>query len=279
MPPPTDRTHSYHAEASVLFGSLKLPLVQQIQTQAYAKLPEEGGYLAQHEEDYRLESVISFSKAYTQVAGNPGIKPGHGWSTLATAVVEGLNVLDIVTADRIVAQISVDHPEVGYVPMITFLGTRFEGLKIAGHLVDCDFDFDLFGEKPENDAPYTKSQSFLDKVERQHGNVQAHPNLLKELIERYTGFSRAEAEPKAVECSLVNQAKGSFPGLCHGHVIHVPDFGTVCLANARLEESDYEKGTPKRTEVHLTMLEMHMGCVAAGKAGVGSGKTNGMSQP
>ncbi len=281
MPEDLARYHAYHAEASVLEGYLRLPLVQEIKTQAYAKLPEKGGYLAQHESDYRLESVISFRKAYTQVAGNRGDKPGHGWTTLATAVVEGLNVLDVVTADRVVAQLSIDHPLIGYVPSITFLGTRFENLRIAGHPVNFDLDPNLFGEKPENDAPYTRSTAFLDRVAAQHSAVQSHPSLIQELLGRSTGFARDAENPEAVECSLVNQADGAFPGSCHGHVIHVPDFGTICLANVRLEQSDWvpNLGTPKKTTVHLTMIEMKMGCVASGSSGVGTIKTNGTTVP
>ena len=273
------RYHKYHSEATVLHGHLTLPLVQEIKKQAHAQLSEEGGYISQQSKDFRLEGVLSYKSAYTQVAGNPGSKPGHGWSTLATSVVEGLNILDVVTADRIVAQINVDHPLVGYVPHVTFLGTRFENLRIAGHPVELDLDLDLLGEKPENDGPYTKSSAFVDKVTRQHEQVRKHTNLLEELLQRYTGFSRTAENPEAVECSLVNQAGGGFPGHCHGHVIHVPDFGTICLANVRLEH-DYEKTSiPKKTTVHLNMMDLKMGCVAAGKAQVGGLTTNGMTRP
>ena len=281
MPEETKRYHLYHAEATVLEGHLRLPLVQQIKSQAYARLAETGGYLAQHEGHYKLEGVISFRSAYTQVAGNPGLKPGHGWTTLATSVVEGLNVLDVVTADRVVAQLSVDHPLEGYVPTVTFLGTRFENLKISGHEVKLDLNPNLFGPKPKEDAPYTRSKGFLDAVEEQHERVSGHPNLLGDLLRRYTGLSRTAETPEAVECTLVNQASGSFPGQCFGHVIEVPDFGTICLANVRLHQSDYDPGTgtPKKTQVDLTMIDIKMGCLADGSTQVGSGKTNGTTKP
>ncbi len=278
------RTHRYHAEATVLAGQLELPLVQEIKPQAFAKLPDDGGYLAQQAADYRLESVISFDSAYTQVSGNPDVKEGHGWSTLATSVVENLNVLDVVTADRVVGQISVEHPLVGYVPHVTFLGTRFENLRIAGHPVELDLDLDIFGPKPEEDAPYSKSQSFLDRMATQHGNVRKHPSLLDELMQRYTGLvgnvGKAE-QPEVMECSLVNSAGGDFPGSCFGHVIQVPNFGTIVLAALRLEQSDYQEqtGIPKSTTFHLTMVEMKMGCIAAGTAHAAKLIINGASSP
>ncbi len=275
------RTHRFHAEATVLAGHLELPLVQEIKPQAYAKLPDHGGYLAQQATDYRLESVISFDSAYTQVSGNPDVKEGHGWSTLATSVIEKLNVLDVVTADRVVGQISVEHPLVGYVPHVTFLGTRFENLRIAGHPVKLDLDLNVFGPKPDGDAPYSKAPGFLDRVARQHGNVRAHPNLLTELMQRYTGLAGKSEQPEVVECSLVNNAEGAFPGKCFGHVIDVPNFGTIVLAGLRLEQSDpHEKtGIPKSTTFHLTMVEMKMGCIAAGHARAGGLIVNGTSSP
>ena len=92
---------------------------------------------------------LSYEAAHTQVAGNRETKPGHdGYTTLVTSVVEGLNILDVVTADLVVAQISTDHPLVGYVPSITFLGTRFENLRIAGHKVDeLEMCLDIFGKR------------------------------------------------------------------------------------------------------------------------------------
>lgn len=270
------RRHLYHAEATALVGDLQLPLVQEIKPQAYVKLPEQGGYLSQRAADYRLEGVISFQSAYTQVAGNPGKKPGHGPSTLSTAVVKGLNVLDVVTADRVVAQVSIEHPLEGFVPHVTFLGTRFENLRIAGHPVKLDLDLNILGAKPQNDAPYSKSTGFMDRVARQHGNVRAHPSLLAELLGRYTGVSQTPENQDAVECSLVNRAEGSFPGQCFGHVIDVPDFGTIVLAALRLEHEDFEASVPKKTSIHLNMLELKMGCIGKGNASAGSTVNNGM---
>ena len=83
-------THSFHAQAEILSGQLQHPLNQTIQPQAYVKLPEEGGYRSERAENYRLEGVLSFKSAYTQVAGNRSLKGDgdKGWVTLVTSVVE-----------------------------------------------------------------------------------------------------------------------------------------------------------------------------------------------
>ena len=128
---PLPQTTIYDAQAFALEGDLQLPLRAVITPQAFVDLPKKGGYLSERARDYRLEGVISFRSAYTQVAGNRDPKPGHGYVTLATAVLEDFNILDVVTADRVVAQVSTEHPLDGDVPTVTFLGTRFDNLRIA----------------------------------------------------------------------------------------------------------------------------------------------------
>src|ERR1017187_9369323 len=135
-----ERTHIYNAEATVLSGQLDLPVSQKIEPQTNSKLPEKGGYFNQRSDSFQLESVLSFRSAYSHVAGIRSLKPGGGWHTLNTTVVEGLNVMEVLTADRVVGQTITEHPLAGYMPSISFLGTRFENLRIAGHPVELEWD-------------------------------------------------------------------------------------------------------------------------------------------
>jgi hypothetical protein len=273
----TERVHKYHAEATALGGHLRLPLVQEIKPQAHVKLPCEGGYISQRAENYRLESVISFRSAYTHVAGNRSEKAGDGFTTLVTTAIEGLNVLDVLTADRVVGQIITDHPIDGLVPTVSFLGTRFENLRIAGHLVEVDFDPDILGPKPANDAPYTSDAEFLARVERQYQRIRAHKQLPEELAERYNRLSSTLGSREAVECSLVNQASGSYPGPSFGHMIKIPHFGTITLGKLTLKHEDCHKetGIPKKTIVKLTMVDLALGCAVHGNVPIGDGGANG----
>lgn len=275
------RTHTYHSEATVLEGHLRLPLEQEIKPKAAVKLPEQGGYLSQRAENYRLESVISFRSAYTQVAGNRDVKPGHGWATLTTSVVEGLNVLDVVTADRVVGQIATQHPLVGYVPTVSFLGTRFENLRIAGHPVELEMDLDVLGAKPENDAAYTTDSGLLARVTSLYDRIRGHQDLPADLGERYNRLASTLGSPEEVECSLVNRATGGLPGLCFGHVITIPNFGKIILAKLTAKHEDFkaETGIPERTTLHLTMIELELGCAIAGSVAVAEMSTNGRSKP
>lgn len=279
------REHIYHAESTALSGHIKLPVEQVITPHAFIKVAEDGGYLAQQASEYRLETVISYGRAHTQVTGHKEIKPGRGWNTLSTCVVENVNILNVITADRVVAQIHTEHPLVGYVPRISFLGTHFHNLRIAGHPVEVDLDLNLIGGKSENDAAYTKDAGFVDRICRQHARLREHPNSIAEVLERYNRVPESFANPKGdhetVECSLVHQISGSFPGRSCGHVIHLPDFGTIYLATVRIEHEDPhpEKKTPRKTTVSLDMIQAEMGCIATGKASVASTRTNGSSAP
>lgn len=277
----TKRTHHYHAEAFALIGNLSHPVAQEVKPIAYSKLAEEGGYLSQRLEKYRLEAVASFQSAYTHVAGSLENKPGHGWNTLTTSVIEGFNVLDVVTADRIVAQIGTEHPLKGYVPTVTFLGTRFENLRIAGHPVNISFDPEMLGPKPADDLPYSTSSHLLDRVTAQHRRIGGQSDVPTEVSSRYNQLPSNSTQQRVIECSLVNQAEGGYPGRSFGHVIDVPHFGQIYLATLKVEESDFDAPTQtfKKTLITLNMIELRMGCIGGGTLSGGGNKTNGGTYP
>jgi len=275
------RTHLYKAESTILSGSLTLPLKQEVRSQARASLPEAGGYFSQHVDKYLLEGVLSYSAAYTQVAGNRDTKPGHGWSTLATSVIEGLNLLDVVTADRIVGQVITEHPLEGYVPSINFLGTRFENLRIAGHPVALDMNLSVLGGRPASDASYTQDAGVCDRAASQYKHVLGHGDLPADLHDRYNRLSSSLRGGETVECSLVNQVAGSLPGRSFGHIIVIPEFGKVLLGKLAVTSEDLIPGTRthRRTTVTLTMIDFELGCAGSGTLSGGKLVTNGQSNP
>ncbi len=275
------RTHHYNAQATVLSGHLRLPLVQEIRAQARIALPDTGGYISQHADNFRLEGVLSYRSAYTQVAGNRSTKAGQGWSTLTTSVIEGLNVLDVVTADRVVGQTITEHPLEGYVPSVNFLGTRFENLRIAGYPVALDLNLNILGPKPASDATYAHDPGVIERVAGQHKNLLDQSDLPADLRERYNRLSSNLRGAETVECSLVNQVSGSFPGRSYGHIIDIPDFGKVVLGKLTVISEDVKPGTqtPRKTTVKLTMIDLELGCVADGSIGLVGGSTNGGTLP
>lgn len=275
-----ERTHTYHAKAHIVSGQIRLPINRGIYHQEQATLAsEEPGYFSQHSLGHNEEGVLSFRRAYTQVGGHKDTKPGHGWTTLSTSVIEDFNLLEVVTADRVVAQVSTEHPAEGYIPTVTFLGTRFDNLRIDGQPVKCEMDRLILGPKPDNDASYHSHPHFRQRVEAQYQRISSQGNVPDEIARRYNQFPATPEEP--IECSLVNHVEGDFPGRCFGHVIDIPHFGKVYLATLRIEHADPhpEKKTPQTMTISLTMIEARMGCLAEGEVRAASNVVNGQTFP
>jgi len=276
-----ETVHYYHAEAGVLHAQLQRPLQQEIKPQAFVKLHDKPGYLSERAENYRLEGIISFKSAYTHVSGHESLKEHERWITLSTSVVEGLNIFEVVTADRIVGQISTEHPRDGGVPHVTFLGTRFENLKIAGREVHVRLNLNTCGPKPAGNGFYLEDESFLKNVsdhhlrvkasfsEDVHSKYQVNRPALADLREQWNAYMEDESgkvkKPEvAVETSLVTELRVD-GWKSAGHVIEVPEFGKIFLAELKVDCNTFS----------LAMLRFKMGCIGHGSGTAGTNVVNG----
>jgi len=342
-------SHYFHAEAQALSGKLILPFEEQIKEQAFVKLEGDSkkllvegdseelkakkaqrNYRSQHAKEYRLEGIISYSAAHTQVSGHRSKKHPDRFVTLATSIVENLNVLNVVTADRVVAQISTTHLPGENSPEVTFLGTHFENLRIARHKTVPVLRLDFAGKRPEGEAVYpAEGTGLMASAEKLYKKLRADFNEVKADLEQeylrrldaddswYSkhyhkfgnfkydelrksadegfGLTAREAAEKnslaangngndnhwdRVTCSLVEhieienieiEREGEDPIViappahCFGHVIHVPDFGTIFLAELKVNHNSF----------HLTMIRLELGCIADGTTSIVSCNVNG----
>jgi hypothetical protein len=136
MQPPDKKVYSFRADANALGGHLQTPFEKNIPTLAPVSLPAVGGFAMARSEAFTFDEIVTCSSAYTRVSGRENTKDGvrdGSVSILVTAVVEDLNLLEVVTARRVVAQVSIWVPGDGKPPRFSLLGSRFEGLKLAGH--------------------------------------------------------------------------------------------------------------------------------------------------
>jgi hypothetical protein len=71
--------------------------------------------------------------------------------------------------------------------------------------------------------------------------------------------------------------KVSYGGTSFGHVIDVPHFGKIFLAELRVQRKPGDPGKQiyDTYEFHLTMIRLEMGCIAQGSAAVAALDTNG----
>jgi hypothetical protein len=215
------------------------------------------------------------------VSGSAGHKPGHGWSTLVTTVIEDLNAMQVLMADRVVGQTITEHPLVGHVPTISFLGTWFDDLRIAGHSIHLDLNLDIIGPKPANDAPYIRDPEFLERVSNQYSRILGTEDLPEDLRKKYNELADNLGKTDTVECSLVNLASGSYPGRTFGNIIRIPEFGTIILGNLRItqEDPDPVTGCLRKTTVTLTMVDLKLGCAIEADIPIGTGSSNGSTFP
>jgi hypothetical protein len=286
----TEESHEFYAKADVLNGHLQRPLDLEIRQQVPVLLHDQrGGHFFQRTEQYSLEGLISFKSGYTHVSGSRSVK-NNGWVTLATSVLEGLNVLDVITADRMVAQVSTDHPpEDGHVPHVTFLGSHFENLRVGGYEVEVQLDLGICGGKPKADALYTEDPAFLDRVEQQCNGIAHAPGLptairaeydeeLKQIVEiRQSG--KGERKPPKLGCSLVKSISPIPVATSYGNVLEIPGFGTVSLAALEVGEKVYDPTLRPSNYFDLTMLKMRMGCIGHGTANAVNVNANGRHNP
>jgi hypothetical protein len=269
--------HDFYAEANVLFADLQQPLKEKITPQASVRLPRDGQYQFSQAEPFRFEGILSHKGGYTQVAGGPSTKIA-GFTTLSTSVVEGLNVLDVVTADRVVAQISTVHPIYGegQVPSVTFLGTRFDNLRIDGYRVEVERNLEILGPRHDNDRSYFDDPDVQARVSQQYARIATAKNLPEWAAKEYPKDRPALIGQGELKCSVVNGVKGS-PGFPFGHVIDLPQFGKIFLGELRVERKlgDPSNGKYDTYRFRLTMIRLKMGCLADGTVSVTTADSNG----
>jgi len=314
-----ERYHVHHAEAYILNGGLTQPVERSFENYGHVALKHtrREGHLTQSVGETNIEGLISFKHGHTRVAGafvnekTDVFGNDHaGWVTLATAALEGYNVEDIVTVDRVVAQISTQHAMVnGHVPRVNFLGTRIENLRIGGYPVEVELDLTLCGAKPEGDRSYLQDLGFLDRVRDQQDKIAKTAGLPESLKQKYvaeiayiedlkarakSGAQIGENGYPKLRCSLVKKITlpVEIPGVrTFGNAIFIRDFGTVYLGELEVGVKSGDSGhvdhprwkaagKPSDSNYFkLNLLDMHLGCPGTGKTS-GAGVTgNGQTAP
>jgi hypothetical protein len=282
----------YQAHANALGGRLDQPFEQILPVLAPTSLPSAGGYASARHEGFRAAEILSVASAYTQVAGSASSE--KTFTTLTTSVIEGLNVNNILFADRIAAQISLAFTEGSLYPKVSFLGTELLGLRIAGVELKPEFNFGVFHGPDPAKYPTT---SILDSGDF-HTHVRDQWSALRAFFESKPKeeqpahqWAQDFGDPDTITdegytgrggvlCSVVKgfePTRGTLPGTQVGHAITIPNFGAIFLAELIVADSSFD----------LTMLRLELGCpvsgtVSAGQAAVATnagtvatGKTKG----
>jgi hypothetical protein len=233
----------YHANAHALSGRLHRPLQHLVEVQAGSTLSIAGGHSHSRVDNFRFKEMISMTAGYSHVSGSEKHVNGKSVpTTLATATVEGLNILDMVTADRIVARLASSYDESSGESRILLVGSRFENLRIAGYEVKVTLHHEL-----------AVQLGTLADARKQLENNEEFRTMAADPFASGDSPENSDAHG-TIRCSLVKEVHPpKCPGVesrgVHGHVFVIPEFGKI-----RLAEVVFEHG--RKT---LTMLRVELG--------------------
>ena len=244
----------YHASAHALSGHFVRPIEHLIDVQAGTTLPSTGGHGSSRVDNFRFNEMVSFKTAYSQVSGSEKIQDNKFiHTTLATTAIEGLNILDLVTADRIVARLASSYSS-GPEPHIVVIGSRFENLRIAGCKIDVELHHELALKLDTFDAVRKEFESNPD-----FRKMADNPFDLGKLPNKIEAHG-------VVCCSLVKEIlPAKCPGIVryghHGHILVVTEFGKIHLG-----EIVFQHGRKTLTMIRIELGSPNGGGVTAAQA-------------
>jgi hypothetical protein len=251
------RTFHYRACAHAFSGHFTRPFQATIDVQAPSSLPIIGGHGSSRVENFQFREFISFRKGYTHVSGAHQ-EDDDSNNTLVTSTVEGLNIMDMLTADRIVARLYTKHRAKEDEGEFTMVGTKFENLRIAGCPVHVELNIGLF-ERLKTFADATNE--FKKKGEFR--KIAEDPFQTKQSL-------KPRGPNGAFLCSCVKEMDTTCPGVERkGHCFIVPGFGKVFLGEVVI----------KHGERIITMVRLKIGSAVDGGGTVGQGGGNGHHFP
>jgi hypothetical protein len=263
-----NRFYSFQAEANALGGILEEPFRKIVPTLAPVSLPCVGGFATARSEGFTLDEIVRCSAAYTRVSGQ---EESDGSSAiLVTAVIEKLNLLEVLEADRIVAQLSIWTPADGGPTRISTAGTHFEGLRLAGRRCSVRPNprfLDLTSDKDGRAEGVTASD--VAKIGAAQAKVVTagfKGGSLEAWAEKRFGWM-GKAPANRTGCSLVDGFDGVGAREC-GHVFDLPGFGRFAFGELLVGVET----------VQLVSVRAELGCPVKGRISVncvgGSGVGN-----
>jgi hypothetical protein len=234
----------FHALGHAFSAKFHAPFEHIVDAQAATSLPTIGGIGQAHVENFKAHHFVSFHHAHTHVSGS--------WldeDTIvekASTTIEGIDILNFITADRIVSRLTSEYKRGRKEAHIIAVGSHFENLRIGGHPVKVVLRHDLFLK-----CPVFEDLRKLIATDKESGKMAA-------------------TEDGVALCSLVEKIETDLPGLeKNGHILKIPHFGEISIAQIY--------ATPG-TRI-LTMLKLNLGSPDCGQATVCETMLEGQPPP
>ncbi len=281
MKPKTPRTFVFNADAFAISGMIQYPYHEPIPTQAMVTLPTIGGHAESLVENFSFHDMVSFKRAYTQVVGRAN-NDESVCHTTTSVTIEGLNILDMFTADLITTRIgctydlhNLEDPS-DDTAEITVLGSDFHGVRIGGAEATISLDHKLFSKYTDYQnfkKDYDSDVKFRDRIRKQFNWIAPDPlppdipELLKKRYKWAERFAKKLPKNGPVLCTLANKIEGdAVDGHVFGNVINLPNFGTIYLADFYME-----KFARRLEMLRIELAPPFSGTICDGGGGGGSG--------
>jgi hypothetical protein len=283
------RTFYYHADANAIGGYITRPFQGFVPSHTSVSLPMVGGFIQKQRAGRKWKNIVSYTSEATHVSGSRKDEENGGpWTTQVSTTIEGLNILDVITADRIVAQLSVAHPDNGGEPVISVVGSQFINLRISGTPIEPVIKYDFFTDhdgsaeadpkKRYPKRPWLEQEKFLEKVQAQ--KADAKDNYAKKyekspipewISHHFHGLDSGLKGRDFVVCSLIDQLPEipNFPGTICGHGIYVPGFGKVYFGELIVTNHQFR----------LSMVRAQLGSPVGGAVTAATASSNGKPVP
>jgi hypothetical protein len=277
----------HHASAYGLAVELDRPTRHSVPTQAATALAASGGRGSHRVQDYKFDRFISLREAYVEVGGS--YDEDHKMhTTYALSVVEGINIADILTADRIVSRMFVYAPDDNKQEInFDITGSHFDNLRIAGHKVDVKLathifhDHDTYSKVAEAHQAATSDPWLLgsklanceDKELQGLGDTYRALNSMRALVEECRNKKNRPADRGSYWFSPANDFDlktqiGPSEILGYGSIICIPKFGVIHLAELVVHHHTRS----------LTMFRVQM-CSSGSGNSDGGGTSGGGTRP
>jgi hypothetical protein len=246
-PQPLKPFIKFHAGGTAFSARFERPVPHHVASQADVYLPTIGGHGHARVDDFEVPRLVRFKNAQSHVSG--GYENEDTATSQVTTTIEGLNILDVITAGRITARLTSEHVRNAPEAHILAYGSVFENLRIGG------YEF---------------------KIKLRHGLLQeckTYDELAKRVAPGGKSGKTTAAEDKVALCSLVEEIVTDFPGLSGDDkkkpLVKIPHFGTIHFA-----ELLFMPGTKI-----LTMMRLELGSPDGGTAVVAETAMDGPQFP
>jgi hypothetical protein len=203
-PSPRKSFVKFHAGGHALSANFERPVPHQVPAQAAVFLSTVGGHGHSRVDNFEVPRLVRFRRAHSHVSGS--YQDEKTATAHSSVTIEGFNILDVITADRIMARLTSEHKDGDDEGYILAIGSMFENLRIGGY----KFEFKL------------RHELLLKN--------RTHKELAKSVAKGKKNGKIAASNEKVMLCSLVEEIITVPAGGRRNHVVKIPQFGTIAFA-------------------------------------------------